>query len=115
IDVVAVELAVPPRVAWRHRGAARAEDEPFEQSRGAGTAAGGSLARALLQNGLNPIPELAVDDRLVLARVGCALVPGLPDVHRVGDDPVEATLLDRFAALGRDALGREDREQLRDG
>src|SRR5206468_4298855 len=85
VDVVAVELAVPPRVAWRHGGAGRAEDEALEQSRGAGAATGGSLARALLEDRLDPVPELAVDDRLVLARVGRALVPGLPDVHRVGD------------------------------
>src|SRR6202040_377519 len=74
VDVVPVELPVAARVARRHGRAARGEDEPLEQGRGAGAATGSALARVLFKDVLNALPQRAIDDRLVLAGVGRPLV-----------------------------------------
>ena len=52
------------------------------------------------------VPERLVDDRLVLAGIGRALVDGLADVDPVVEQLVEIALVDRLAALVGDALGR---------
>ena len=49
---------------------------------------------------MNLIPELAVDDGLVLAGVGRALVHGFADVDPVVQDPVEDALVEQLAVLG---------------
>src|SRR5262245_32553626 len=114
-DVVSVELPVAACVARSHDGTARTEDQALEQRWGASTAVGGALARALLQDVLNAIPKRSIDDRLVLAGIRGALVHRLADIHRVCNDPVEITLLDRLATLRCDALGCKGGEQLGDG
>ena len=53
-------------------------------------------ARALFENGVNLIPELAVDDGLVLAGVGDALVHGVADVDAVVQDSIENALIEQL-------------------
>jgi hypothetical protein len=60
---------------------------------------------ALLQDVLDTLPERAIDDRLVLTGVARALVHDLADIDRVGDDPIQVSLLNRLAALGLDTFG----------
>ena len=57
------------------------------------------LSRALAEDGVHLVPEGAVDDRLVLAGIGRALVHGLADVDPVVEQLVEVALVDQLAAL----------------
>jgi hypothetical protein len=50
----------------------------------------------LFKNSVNLIPELAVDDGLVLAGVGDALVHGVTDVDPVIQDSIENALIEQL-------------------
>ena len=100
-DVVAVELAALARVRRRHRTAGRAEDQALEQGRRLRPSMRGPLSRALAEDRMHPIPEGAIDDGLVLARIGGALVHGLTYVDSVVQQLVEVALVDQLAAACR--------------
>ena len=53
---------------------------------------------------VHPVPERLVDDRLVLAGIGRALVHRLPEVDPVVEQLVEVALVDELAALRPHAL-----------
>ena len=61
--------------------------------------------RARQEDGLNLVPELAADDRLVLAGIGRALVNGIADIDPVVEQLVDVALVDGLAVLVADALG----------
>jgi hypothetical protein len=63
----------------------------------------GALAGAFLQDGVDPVPRLAVDDGVVLAGIALALVDRLADVGAVVQHPVEVLLVDPVAARRADA------------
>ena len=88
----------------RHRPAGRAEDQALEQGRRLGPSAGSALSRALAQNGLHPIPERAIDNGLMLARIGRALVHRLADVDPVVEQLVDVALVDGLALLAANAF-----------
>ncbi len=68
-DVVAIEATRLSGVCRRHRRAVRSEEQAFQEGRGLRASIAGAFARAYLENGVDLIPELAIDDRLVLAGV----------------------------------------------
>src|SRR6187401_1222695 len=84
-DVVAIELAPASRMGGRHGGTVGREQEPLEQRRGLGSGPHRPLAGALGQDGMDPVPELPVDDRLMLAGIRFPLVDGFTDVDAVTD------------------------------
>ena len=96
-DVVAVELAVLPRVRRRHRVAARREDQALQQRRRLRSAAVAAGDGVLGHDGVHLVPGGAVDDRLVLAGIARALVHRLAEVDAVVQDLVERALVDRLA------------------
>ena len=102
--VIAIELAALARVRRRHRPAGWPEDQALEQGRRLRPGVCSALARALAQDGVHPIPEGAVDDGLVLARIGRALVHRLAHVDPVVEQLVEISLVDQLAALAGDAF-----------
>ena len=97
-DVVAVEPAALAGVGRRERRAVRAEEQPLQQRGRLGAGARGALAGALLQDGVDLVPGLAVDDRVVLAGIAVALVDRLAEVGAVVQHPVEVLLVDPVAA-----------------
>src|SRR3954452_17320841 len=76
--IVAIELAALPRVRWQHGGAAGTEDYALQKGRGLSPVEPGSLSWALLQDAVHLIRKLAVDDGLILAGIGSALMNRLP-------------------------------------
>ncbi len=106
-DVVAIELALAAGVGRRHGVAGGAEDQALEQGRGLRPGAGGTAARGLGEEQLHLVPELAVDDRRVLARIGDTFVHRLADIDPVAEQLVEEALVGGPTALGGDALGGE--------
>src|SRR5690606_31052895 len=54
-------------------------------------------ARALLQDAVHLVPKGLIDDGLVLAGIGRALVDGFAEVHPVVDQFVEEALVDRLS------------------
>ena len=76
---------------------------PFSSAGRVGASARGALAGALLQDGMDAVPRLAVDDRVVLAGIAVALVHRLADVGAVVQHPVEVLLVDPVAARRADA------------
>jgi hypothetical protein len=76
----------------RHRGTIGSEQQPLQQRWGLCTRASRPPARALFENGVNLIPELSLDDGLVLTRVGDTLVHGIADVDPIVQDSIENTL-----------------------
>ena len=54
----------------------------------------------------------AVDDRLVLAGIGGALVHRLADIDPVVEELVDVALVDQLAPLGPDILGPQRADQL---
>jgi hypothetical protein len=58
------------------------------------------------------VPEVLLDDRVVLARVFRALVHGLADIDAVVQDAIEVTLVDRLALLVEGTFFRQHRDQL---
>ena len=66
---------------------------------------GASRAGAFLQDGMDAVPELLGDDRLVLAGIGGALVDGLAEIDAVVDELVDEALVDALAALVAHAFG----------
>ena len=103
-DVVAIEPPALARVGRRHGAAGRAEDQTLQQGRRLRAGAGGASPRALAQDGVDLVPERLADDRLVLARIGRALVDRLADVHPVPEQLVDVALVDQAPALAADAL-----------
>ena len=77
--VESVEPAAPARVARRHGLAVGTDDQALEQGRRGSPRAAGAAVTVLGQDRVNLIPGLPIDDRLVLARVGGALVLDLAD------------------------------------
>ena len=66
----------------RHPVTAVVKDQTGEQS-AAGNAGLPALRQISREHGLNGIPQLLVHDRLVLARIGDALVHHFPTVNTV--------------------------------
>jgi hypothetical protein len=102
-------------VRRRERGAVGAEQQPLQQRGRLGAGARGALARALLQDGVDLVPRLAVDDRVVLAGIAVALVDRLADVGAVVEHPVEVLLVDPVAARRADAARADLARQFRAG
>ena len=71
---------------------------PFSSAGVCARVPAGPGARALLQDGVHLVPELLVDDRLVLAGIGRALVHRLAEVDAVVQQLVEVALVDQLAA-----------------
>src|SRR5690606_33274803 len=86
------------------------------QQRGrVGAGACGTFARALLQDGVDLVPNLAVDDGVMLAGVALALVHRLADVRAVVQHPVEVLLVDPVSARRADAACANLSRQFRAG
>src|SRR5215211_4811137 len=61
----------------------------------------------IAKNIVDLVPKLLADDRLVLTRIGCALVHGLAHVDPVVEQLVEISFVDQLAALAGNAFGSE--------
>ena len=96
-DVVAVQPAVLARVRRRHRVAAGREDQAPQQRRRLRARAVGASDRVLGEDGVDLVPGRSIDDRLVLAGIGRALVHRLAEVDAVVEDLVDRALVDRLA------------------
>lgn len=66
-DVVPVTPRALLRAARGHGGARRRKDQPLEQRRRLRAGVVGALSRVLPQDGMDLIPQLIVDDGLMLA------------------------------------------------
>src|SRR5690606_13417092 len=64
-DIIAVELVALAGVGRREGRAVGAVKQPLQERRRLGPGAGGALAGAFLQDGMDAVPRLAVDDRVV--------------------------------------------------
>ena len=84
-DVVAVEPVALAGVRRRHRRAGRPEDQPLQQRRRLRPGARRPGAGVLGEDRVHLVPEVLVDDRRVLARVGGALVDREPEVGPVAE------------------------------
>src|SRR5260370_956823 len=103
-DVVPVEPPALAGVGWRHSAAGRAEDQSLQQRLGLRTGAGSTLPRALAQNAVDLVPQGLADDRLMLARIGRALVDRLTNVSAVPEQLIDVALVNEAPALPVDAL-----------
>ena len=86
-------------MGWGHGRAGGAEDQTFQDGWRAPLWAGAALMRAFRNQRMDLVPEVLFDDCIVLARVLCALVHGLADVHAIVQDAIEVTLVDQLALL----------------
>ena len=91
-------------MSGRHGDAGRSEDQTLQESRRLCPGARRALTRAVPQDSVHPVPEGAIDDSLVLARIGRALVNGLTDIDAVVEQLVEIPLVDELAPLAADIL-----------
>ena len=57
------------------------------------------------QDGVHPVPQPAIDNGLVLARIGRALVHRLADIDPVVEQLVDVALVDQLALLAPDIFG----------
>jgi len=60
-----------------HGRPARAKQQPLQQGGRLRAGVGSAGARAFLHDGMHPIPEVLVDDGVMFAGIGRALVDGL--------------------------------------
>ena len=54
---------------------------------------------------MNPVPQSARDDGVVLAGIGGALVHGLADIDPVAEELIEHALVDRLTGAGCHPFG----------
>jgi hypothetical protein len=94
--VIAIEPSPLARVGGRHGTAGRSEVQPLQKRGLDGARPAAARTRALLHDAVNPVPELEHNDRLVLARIGRALVDGIADVDPVVQELVKEALVDRL-------------------
>src|SRR5262245_2032972 len=71
-----------------------------------------ALSRALAQYLMRAIPEGLVDDLLMLARIGDALVDGVTDVNAVVENPIDVAFVDRLAALRCHPFRAQDDDEI---
>jgi hypothetical protein len=95
-DIVTIQPSRLAGVGRGHRNTIRPEQSPLQQCWRLRPCAGRPAARALFENGMNPVPELAVDDGLVLAGIRDALVHGVADVDPVVQDSIENALVEQL-------------------
>ena len=98
--IESIEPAPPPRVAGRHGFVVGTDDQALEQRRRRRARAAGTPVRVLGQNRVHLVPRVAVDDSLVLASVGRALVFDVADIGSVVEQLIDDALVERPAALG---------------
>src|SRR5699024_3454643 len=113
--IVAVEPPAFAGVRWRERGAVGTEQQPLQQRWCLRASARGTLARALLQDGVDAVPNLGIDDGVMLAGIAVALVDGFADVCAVAEHPVDVFLVDPVAAPGPNAACADLPRQFRAG
>ena len=113
--VVAVKLRALLRAGGRHGRAGVAEDQPFQERGCPRSAVVGPLPGAFLKDGVDLIPECLVDDGVMLAGVGLALVDGLTAINAVVQEPVEVAFVDQRSLLVAEAVAAKFARQNRGG
>jgi hypothetical protein len=90
----------------RHRRAAGgAPQQPLQQRTVAVSDLAAAAAPVPLQHRLHPFKHGSLDDRLVLAVEDLVLVPDLPGVQGVREQPVQVALVEGEAANGAPGAG----------
>ena len=97
-DIIAVAGAVLDRMRRGHPMAVAVKDQPGQQARAFDMAAASVLDCVLGEPPLHRIPQLLVDDRLVLTGIGVVAVDDLAAVDPVPQHQVERAAGDRLAA-----------------
>ena len=105
-DVVAIQLALAPRVRRREGSPVRAEDQSAQQRRRLARVLVGAHPRAVHQHRMDGIPQGALHNGRVLAGINLALVRDLADQGSVVEQLVDCTLVEEPPGLGENALGR---------
>jgi len=77
-----VEALALPRVGRRHRGTRVGEDDALEQRLGTVAVLGAPLARTLLQDGVNAVPEFLRDDSVMLTGIWRAFADRFAQIRR---------------------------------
>jgi hypothetical protein len=96
----------------RQRASIVAADKAIEQRRRVLAVLRGALARAGLQDGVRPVPQLPRHDRLVLAAIDVPPVHDLADVGPQVQDLVDVAFVQRPAGFRRDALRPQAADRL---
>lgn len=108
-----IEPLALPRVGRRHGCARVGEDEALQQRLGAVAVLGAPVARALLEDGVNAVPEVLADDGVMLAGIGRALMHRLAQIDAAAKQLVDETLVDPLAALVANVFGLQRPSQCR--
>src|SRR5262249_50846587 len=106
--VIAIEPLAAAGVGWRKGKPVGSEQQSPEESRGIlATCVSGPFAGAVLQDGVDPVPEIAANDGLVLARIPRPLVHHVANVGPVVQQNVEVPPVDRTLSFGLHSLRRQ--------
>lgn len=81
--IIAIKLCALLGACGRHGRAGVAEYQPLQERWCPGSAVVGAFAGALLKDGVGPIPEVVVDDGVVLAGISFTLVDGFTAINAV--------------------------------